>query len=618
MAYRSSSSTSFTGTTNLTATAPPGYQANDRLYAFVVQDAVAATFTPPANWVSLGEANNPSGQPNEQKAQLFELKNATGSDSFAFISDSTVPAIIQVAAFSGRDNVLAAVVSSTVNTASNASPVAVNLSGVVANSGDDVAFFAQLDLTVALATWGFASPAGYTEREDTSNNDWITSTVATRDNVTTGATGVLAATATRLTGTGNAGYSGFVVVVPVTPAPVEYVYRPPFDQQAGFSGQRRVLGMLALAKNANAQTFFNSLLFQPAAAGGVGFTGTSQTTAKNESAVAKTGQSVGSSRATARSSSTAQKLVAYSASQLAVAKDAAQTNKRGSAAATTQTVAKDQNAAQKVIVTSFTGDFLSVAKSNSSAAKLGVGVASQLATVKDQAASNKRGSAVAVSQAAVKNQGTANKRGSATGTSQSAVKGQGTANKRGSSTGTAQTVAKEQSTAQKVVAGSFTGDSLTVAKSNSAAAKRGTGVASQLATVKDQAASNKRGSAVAVSQAAVKDQGTANKRGSATGTAQTVAKDQSTAQKIVAASFTGDSLSVARSQSASAKRGIGAASQYLHVLHRAVTTGNAQVAVPDWSRYLFEITAQEYSFEICAQCYELELDDKAMHIEFYL
>ena len=538
MAYRSSSSTGFAGTTNLTATAPPGYQANDRLIAFVVQDSPTGTITPPANWVSIGIADNQLNQPDGQKARLFELKSATGSDSFAFTSSVTDSAIIQVVAFSGRSNVLSASVMPTVNTASNASPVLVNLSGLAANAGDDIGFFAQLDQIIAASTWGFDSPAGYTERQDTSNGDWVTSTVATKDNVSAGSTGVLAATATRVTGTGNAGYSGFVVVVPALTA---YVYRPPFNQQAGFSGNRRVLGMLAMAKNANAKKFFNSLLFVPALASGVGFTGTSQSTAKDQSAAAKTGQAVGSSRAGARSSSTAQKLVTYNASQLAVVKDAGQANKQGNATATTQAVAKEQSAAQKVIVTSFIGDSLSVARSQGLAAKLGAGVASQLATVKDQASSNKRGSA--------------------TGTAQSAVKGQGTANKRASATGTTQTVAKDQSTAQKVVAGSFTGDSLSVARSQGVAAKLGIGVASQLATVKDQASSNKLGSVTGMAQSAVKGQGTVNKLGSATGTAQTVTKDQSTAQKVVAGSFTGDSLIIAKANSAAAKRGTGVASQ---------------------------------------------------------
>ena len=208
--------------------------------------------------------------------------------------------------------------------------------------------------------------------------------------------------------------------------------------------------------------------------------------------------------------------------------------------------------------------------------------------------------------------------GVATGSSRAVGTNASVANKITSASAVTQAIVKDHSAAQKVVAATFTGDFLSVARSQSATAKRGAGVASQLAIVKDATLASKRGSATVTTQTVAKDQSVANKRASATAVGQTVAVEQSTALKVVAGTFTGDFSSVARSQSATAKRGTGVGSQYLHVLHVAISASALPVAVPDWSRYIFEITRQEYSLEICAQCYELALPDKTMAVEFYL
>ena len=66
-------------------------------------------------------------------------------------------------------------------------------------------------------------------------------------------------------------------------------------------------------------------------------------------------------------------------SSRAVGTNASVANKITSASAVTQAIVKDHSAAQKVVAATFTGDFLSVARSQSATAKRGAGVASQLA-----------------------------------------------------------------------------------------------------------------------------------------------------------------------------------------------------------------------------------------------
>ena len=121
--------------------------------------------------------------------------------------------VIIVGAWSGRDTAATVTpVPTSVETAQT-TPISVTLTGVTAASGDDVVFFADLDKTVNTDVWSSTPPASYSEQQDV-DNGWSYGYLATRDNVTAGATGALTATATRTSGTGNAGFSGWVFSLP--------------------------------------------------------------------------------------------------------------------------------------------------------------------------------------------------------------------------------------------------------------------------------------------------------------------------------------------------------------------------------------------------------------------
>lgn len=214
MAFRSSSQTlraAGVGTA-LTGSAPAGLVAGDYLAGFVVLDGITSdTITPPSGWTSRGSFGFAAGVPDGSRVEIFD-KIATGSDSFAWTTSVNNAAILVVGAWSGRNGSFPRtfVGAPAPNTTANATPVSIALSSGTAASGDDIAFFGMLDLTVGTDTWGYSPPGGYTERND-AQQAFASATLATLDNVSAGAVGTLTATGTRSAGTGAAGFGGFVI-----------------------------------------------------------------------------------------------------------------------------------------------------------------------------------------------------------------------------------------------------------------------------------------------------------------------------------------------------------------------------------------------------------------------
>jgi hypothetical protein len=138
---------------------------------------------------------------------------AADSGSYTITSDSALDWVCQAAAFSGRDGQLPPVISANATSNSaNASPVSVTANGVTAVTGDDLCWIGALDRSIDGGTVTFAPPTDYTERQDTLNG-WSAQSIATRDNVSAGATGSITGTATLSTGT--AGWASWLVRIPV-------------------------------------------------------------------------------------------------------------------------------------------------------------------------------------------------------------------------------------------------------------------------------------------------------------------------------------------------------------------------------------------------------------------
>lgn len=216
MAFRNSSQTlraAGVGTA-LNGSAPAGTAANDYLAAFVVLDGVTSdTVTPPVGWVSRGSFGFLSAAPDGSHVEVFD-KIATGSDSYAFTTSVNNACVLLIGAWSGRNTTAPRtfLTVATPNTTANATPVSVSLTSGTAATGDDVAYFAMADLTVGTDTWGWTPPASYTERND-AQTTFAFGTLATLDNVSSGALGTIVSTATRSAGTGAAGWGGIVIAI---------------------------------------------------------------------------------------------------------------------------------------------------------------------------------------------------------------------------------------------------------------------------------------------------------------------------------------------------------------------------------------------------------------------
>lgn len=211
MAYLSSSSAVATVAGNITAT-PAGVVAGHVLVGCIAIDFSGHTVTAPTGWATA--VSNNQGTPDGQEF-WWSWKVATGSDSFTWnVSGGGNDTVLINAAFSGRDNASPININqASVNTSSNTSPVSISATGGTALAGDDLAVFLSLDMTAGTDTWTFGSWGGsLVERQDVQQG-WAVMGLATQDAISAGATGSQTATATRGSGSGNAGWAGFVISI---------------------------------------------------------------------------------------------------------------------------------------------------------------------------------------------------------------------------------------------------------------------------------------------------------------------------------------------------------------------------------------------------------------------
>jgi hypothetical protein len=216
MAYRASSSASGSSTAIL-GTAPTGITVGDRLYAYIVCNSEITNISPPpfGEWKQIATAHVPNpGTRDGLISELWEVKNATTFESYAFTASLTTNWLIECVCFSGRSNQVDAITLGEFTSTATASPLSVISSGVTATLGDDLALFAGLDENTSGDIWSFTPPTLWTERQDTTGTDLTAATIDTFDNAVAGATGSLTITATRTTGTGLSNYSVICLAVP--------------------------------------------------------------------------------------------------------------------------------------------------------------------------------------------------------------------------------------------------------------------------------------------------------------------------------------------------------------------------------------------------------------------
>ena len=211
MAFRSASTPTSSNGTAVSIAKPAGVASGDIVLLFVTTDVSGKTCSTPTGFTAYstnGQAT-PDGHSNFAFWRRFD--GGEGANITCTIGGGGDDWIAQCAAWSGRHATDPPVVQlTTPNTSSNATPVSVALTGVTASTGDDIAWWGSLDKTTSVS-WTFSPPGSYTEASDTTLG-WCASSLAYRDNVSSGATGTLTATAT---GTNSAGFAGYVVRIPV-------------------------------------------------------------------------------------------------------------------------------------------------------------------------------------------------------------------------------------------------------------------------------------------------------------------------------------------------------------------------------------------------------------------
>lgn len=121
---------------------------------------------------------------------------------------------------SASDDPVASTVAS--SSAGNTSPVTATANGVTAVAGDDLAYIVGHDVAgTALAYNGSTAPTNFTSRQDVelSPFGWASVFIASRDNVTAGATGSIAGTFALSADT--AGWAAVVLRIPVAGVPAD-------------------------------------------------------------------------------------------------------------------------------------------------------------------------------------------------------------------------------------------------------------------------------------------------------------------------------------------------------------------------------------------------------------
>lgn len=217
MAYRSSSTASANtagNTTGIAVAVPSSVAIGDVVCLFLsVDDSTPTVVTWPTGFTQFGALSHPTldGHTN---AAAWKRLTAVDSGTYAVTwnSGAIQNSVLLAAAWSGRHATTAPTATIATNSASNASPVSVNATTITAATNDDLCWCGALDVNATGIGNGCTPPTNYTERQDTENG-WVNISIATRDAVSSGATGTI--TGTFALTSGAAGWSAFLVLLPV-------------------------------------------------------------------------------------------------------------------------------------------------------------------------------------------------------------------------------------------------------------------------------------------------------------------------------------------------------------------------------------------------------------------
>lgn len=227
MAYRSS--TSAGGSTTTVTVAVPAGAATDDIAILVVgvDEFQAQTITWPSGFTQLGNTLilAPDGA-----ILAFAWKRLTGADSGNYtitLSSSTGDHLAECALFSGRHTTNPPVASTiATNTTANSSPISVDATGLTAVTGDDLLWIGAADTTAGNGGTSWSPPSTFTEQKDDVNagpTGFCNGSIATKDNVSSGATGTITGT---FIATVTAGWLASLVRIPAAAVAMSVLDKP--------------------------------------------------------------------------------------------------------------------------------------------------------------------------------------------------------------------------------------------------------------------------------------------------------------------------------------------------------------------------------------------------------
>lgn len=193
MAY--SNSASATGNSTTPSVSRTGVNSGDVVYLACTYDSAAATFTWPSGFSELAQVDLTL----DGHTTGYARKVAGGAEPATY--DITIGGspgaqdwCLAWVAFSGRDTTTPETAKSSASSnASNASPVSVNGTAIVAVAGDDGLMISLPDVNASGIGNGHAAPSNYTERIDV-ELAFSNLAIFTRDNMSAGSTGTVTAT----------------------------------------------------------------------------------------------------------------------------------------------------------------------------------------------------------------------------------------------------------------------------------------------------------------------------------------------------------------------------------------------------------------------------------------
>lgn len=206
-------STAGTVTGSHTVPMPTGTVRGERVLGFFSVDSTIDPVLTSAGWTQIFFGAIPT--PDGHSLVVMEHIGVIGEPaSYTFTTGSNYHVSAVIGRWSQRGSAAAKLSAIASSNTGNPSPVAVTANGVTAEVGDDLITFIALDQTTVSDVWTISQIAGMIERQEFSDGAWCESTINTQDNLSAGATGTKAATATRTSGSGNAGWLALTLALP--------------------------------------------------------------------------------------------------------------------------------------------------------------------------------------------------------------------------------------------------------------------------------------------------------------------------------------------------------------------------------------------------------------------